>query len=436
MANGLYSIAVTVTSYLGSSSSRTLTFTKRPSGTAPVVVPTTGTIQFVIGEGVKVATQLVASSVCAGSKVGTPAMLLHMQLCVNYCYNCTMPVTAQCRVAGIACVDCYQTKVCAAVRYVIRCFVDVLQVVYSWTSLDGWAAVPANYQLKDLVIPGPVPGVSAGEQKTVQLAVSFENSAVVARSNVTLEAVGSALVARLKGPSGEVPNTRTIVLSAAGSFDPDDPEHSRPLATSWECIRADYPAPCFTGINNYGVQSGMNWTLSAGLLAAEIEHTFKVTIMRTFSNGTAIPGQAAVASVTFKPTAAQVPTGRIRRVCGAAGCPLRHAADDALVLTMALDAGAEAATVAWSTEQNSNVVGQGQDFKISPGDLPSTGFVTIKAVVALNGVQSTTKLTIPINGKPVCADTCLTVDPAAGVFPIAHFTAQAVGFSDDQPGMR
>lgn len=307
-----------------------------------------------------------------------------------------------------------------------------MQVEYLWESLDtpAWTAIPAGYNKKDLVIPGPVPGASG--PKLVRVTANFAGAAAATSVSVTLKPLASPLVAKLRGPAGDIPDTRTIVLNAAGSSDPDDPQGANPLTVIWECIRADFPQTCFTGINSFGKQDGLTWTLPASLLTANIEHTFRVTVARADGSGSVSD------AVTLKPTTAKVPTGRIRRVCGVSDCPIRHSADDALSLTMALDAGSESATVTWSVEQMPSLAPvTGQDFTITSGNLPKTGYVSVRAVVAQGAAQSRTRVHIPINGKPECAGTCtLKVTPTAGVFPAARFAAEAVGFFDDQPGLR
>ncbi|KAF6251912.1 hypothetical protein COO60DRAFT_1674268 [Scenedesmus sp. NREL 46B-D3] len=358
MSNGKYFVKATVTNYLGATESSMWTFTKAAAGTAPVIVPlATGAVGYRVAQGVRVGVQLVAASVCSGK-----------------------------------------------------------QVEFLWESLDtpAWTAIPAGYNKKDLVIPGPVPGNIAA--KVVRVTAKFAGADVNTSMEITLTPLSSPLVARLRGPSGDIPDTRTIVLNAAGSVDPDDPQGVSPLSVTWECIRADFPETCFTGINSFGKQDGLTWNLPASLLTPNIEHTFRVTVKRASDSAIASD------SVVLKPTTAKIPTGRIRRVCGVGACPARHSVDDALSLTMALDAGSETAIVTWSVEQIPTLAAAtGQDFTITAGNLPKTGFVTVRAVVAQGSAQSTTRTTIPINGKPECAGTC---------------TLKAVGFSDDQPGLR
>lgn len=123
-----------------------------------------------------------------------------------------------------------------------------------------------------------MPGSSA--PKLVRVTAKFAGSDAATSVNVTLLPFPRPLVAKLRGPSGDIPDTRTIVLNAAGSADPDDPQGVNPLAVKWECIRADFPQTCFTGINSFGTQDGLTWTLPANLLTPDIEHTFRVTVTR------------------------------------------------------------------------------------------------------------------------------------------------------------
>jgi hypothetical protein len=326
----------------------------------------------------------------------------------------------------------HNAVLCFAINNVPNFPLLCCQVEFLWESLDSpaWSAVPAGYNKKDLVIPGPVPGNAS--PKLVRVTAKFAGATASTSVNITLSPLASDLFARLRGPTGDIPDTRTIVLNATGSFNPDDPQGVTPLAVTWECIRADFPQPCFTGLNNFGKQDGLTWTLPANLFTPDIEHTFRVTVTRSSD------GAFASDAVTLKPTTAKIPTGRIRRVCGVGACPPRHSVADALSLTMALDAGSEGATTTWSVEQIPTLAPvTGQDFTITSGNLPKTGFVTVRAVVAQGSAQSTTRTTIPVNGKPECAGTCtLKVTPDTGVFPVARFAAEAVGFTDDQPGLR
>jgi hypothetical protein len=71
MKNALYTIQVTVTNWLGATHTATTTFEKIASGQAPVISVAGGTQQtFKIADGVQLTSQLVATSVCPGKKVG------------------------------------------------------------------------------------------------------------------------------------------------------------------------------------------------------------------------------------------------------------------------------------------------------------------------------------------------------------------------------
>lgn len=70
LADGTYTLTVTVTNFLGRSATEKLVFAKVGSGTAPVVSIIGGTAQsFRIADGVKLASFLEPTSVCAGKTV-------------------------------------------------------------------------------------------------------------------------------------------------------------------------------------------------------------------------------------------------------------------------------------------------------------------------------------------------------------------------------
>lgn len=80
MKNGVYTIHVTVTNWLGATQTASATFEKLVSGQAPVVSVAGGTQQtFKIADGLQLTSQLLATSVCSGKKVGSctsPRMIL------------------------------------------------------------------------------------------------------------------------------------------------------------------------------------------------------------------------------------------------------------------------------------------------------------------------------------------------------------------------
>jgi len=299
----------------------------------------------------------------------------------------------------------------------------LLQVDWSWQAYD-WAEFPTNYTRKDLVIPGPVAGITAGQQKDVSLSAKFATGTATV-INVTLKAVASPIQAILRGPSGDVRSDRTIALSAAGSIDPDDPMNTQPFSIKWDCTREDFPTPCFSG-TSVGTQSGLTWSIPGSLLASGVKHTFTATVSKS--------GRQDAASVVLRPTTAAIPTGRIQRVCAAAACPLKHSADAPLSLSMVADSGSANAKVAWKSDQvtgiNSN---DGKwDINIPAALLPTSGSVTVTAVLTMGDLKSETSITVPINGKPVCGKTpCLGVTTGSDTFPGATFSAAPANFQDD-----
>lgn len=294
--------------------------------------------------------------------------------------------------------------------------------------------MPTSYKRKDLVIAAPVPGVQAGDAKKLRLTANFQGSTKKAVVEVTLSTIGSPLVASLKGPSGDIKNDRTIVLDGSKSADPDDPNGNMPPTVDWACVRTDFPTPCFSG-NAYGEQRGTSWKFKADLLQSDIPHTFTMTL----SKGSGAAQRSAAASVTVTPRSAakKIPTGRIGRVCSSATCPTRHNADAALALSLTLDAGAAGASIAWKSDQLSNL-GAAADVVVPASQLPASGAVTVEVQLSLAGESSSTKITIPINGKPVCskAEGCLTVTTSSDVFPSASFTAAVAGYTDDSDSLR
>jgi hypothetical protein len=100
----------------------------------------------------------------------------------------------------------------------------LLQVIYTWESLDGWGGIPSGgYSLKNLVLPPPVPA-EAGQTYKLRLTARFTGSTAAATADIALTAVGTPLSAVLLGPSGDIMGDKAIVLDASRSVDPDDPK--------------------------------------------------------------------------------------------------------------------------------------------------------------------------------------------------------------------
>lgn len=215
-----------------------------------------------------------------------------------------------------------------------------MQVVWSWTTSGGLTL--GTYHRKDLVVPGPIT-LDPVAPFTATLTAKFADQVAETVINVTLTPVPSSIKANLRGPSGGVRADRQIILNATSSVDPDDPTNSRKsFSVDWECIRDDFPNPCFPG-KAFGNQRGLTWTIPVGVLESGRVHTFKAII----GKDDARPSEVAGLTITPK---ADIPSGRLVRVCGAA-CPEKHSADMPLALSMVLDASSAGAKVTWASDQ-------------------------------------------------------------------------------------
>jgi hypothetical protein len=223
-----------------------------------------------------------------------------------------------------------------------------LQVEWEWRAYN-WPQFtslhPEGYKRKDFVIAGPVPRDSF----TLELTAKFTDASVATQYNVTLVPEASPVRAVLTGPSGDVRTDRSIILNATSSVDPDDPTNNKePFQIDWQCVRDDFPAPCFSG-KDYGTQRGLTWNISGSLLSAERTYTFTATVKKS-------DGRSDKASLVIKASAAAIPTARIVRVCGGA-CPEKHSADKDLSLSVVADAGLADATIAWTSTQVDGISG-------------------------------------------------------------------------------
>jgi hypothetical protein len=76
------------------------------------------------------------------------------------------------------------------------------------------------------------------------------------------------------------------------------------------------------------------------------------------------------------------------------------------------------------------------DITILPADLPTSGSVIVTAQLTKGGQSSTTSISVPINGKPICTaatpEECLSVTAGAvDTFPAAIWSAMPVNIEDD-----
>jgi hypothetical protein len=304
---------------------------------------------------------------------------------------------------------------------------------YSWRSLDGWAAIPEGYNRKDLVLPPPVPA-ALGQQYRVELSTGFVGSSVSSTSVVTLVAAGPPLSAALDGPSGDVPEAWVVVLNASRSNDPADP--SALLTYSWDCLRADFPVPCFNS-STRGTQAGAVWTIPGDVLAADVAHTFTVTVTRDT--------RSASAQVTLTPRAGVIPTGKLQRQCaasssdGSGGCSGPHNTDQPLAIVLQLAPGAaESLTWQWQVAGQAMPGADNSTKLVIPADqLPGSG--TLDISVALTNVTSSTSgatsIMVPLNPAPRCTAAapggCLVITTLSSTFGADRFQAAAVGVVDD-----
>lgn len=271
-------------------------------------------------------------------------------------------------------------------------------------------------------------------------------------ADLLLRAIGSPLIAKLKGVTGDVKNDKIIKLDATGSSDPDDPAGNVPLKFTWSCTREDFPAPCFSG-SSWGDISGGRWELPAALLTVDKLHTFKVTVSKV--SGMDTRSQTDSVSITPRPAQLPIPTGRIIQLCGkgnaagnaAAACPDKHNSDGPLSLQLKLDAGFEAAAVSWQSPQLPNLAstaGSTLQLTLQPQDMKGLSSVTAVAVMSLAGKNGTTEATVRLNAKPACrasaqalnssetlAAKCLQVETVSDTYGSAEFAVNAQAYQDD-----
>ncbi|GFR45710.1 hypothetical protein Agub_g7119, partial [Astrephomene gubernaculifera] len=335
-----------------------------------------------------------------------------------------------------------------------------LTLSWTWSSPSGWYGLPAAGKSgQQLVVAAPLPAVH-GETISLRVTAAYINASTgasaggsSASADVLLTVVGSAPIATLAGPSGDVPDDSTLVLNATGSYDPDDSSAS--LTFLWDCRRDDYPTPCFSSGDQGAFNgNGAVWTLPSGLLTSGRWYTFTVTVVKTVASG-ATPLNSS-ASVTFRPrsTTQAFPRGTLTRQCSAAACAVPHSADQDLTVLLQLsspyDTSATAAgiSVSWASAEASAVAGltavtttNGTSYLLTvpAAVLPSThSSISIAAnmTVVATGVNGFAAITIALNGAPYCSlasannSACLTVDLVNATFPTAAAKLTAVGWAD------
>ncbi|GIM01490.1 hypothetical protein Vretimale_6287 [Volvox reticuliferus] len=335
-------------------------------------------------------------------------------------------------------------------------------VTWSWTSPTGWSGLPASVQSgQQLIIKGPLKNVTHGQSISLRVTATYSGGGS-GSADVVVVASGSAPLASLKGPMGDVLDNTTLLFNATASSDPDNPSEPRgALKYSWDCRRSDYPTPCFTSSEQGSQEQGL-WTLPPGLLSSGIWHTITVTVYKNVNEG-ATP-LSATSSVSFRPRSATTPfpRGTLSRLCAAAACSAPHSTDRNLTVLLQLAApyntASTAATVivTWAsaeapavsgltavtaiTNPSSGLPAGAFQLTIPAAFLPSAqSSITITANLSTSSSATTNgaaTLTVPLNGAPYC--TLSSTDPAAcftlttlnASFPSAAFTLRALGWAD------
>ncbi|GFR51061.1 hypothetical protein Agub_g13383 [Astrephomene gubernaculifera] len=326
-----------------------------------------------------------------------------------------------------------------------------------WTSPSGWSAIPeAGSSAQQLYVAAPVAAVH-GQDIVLRVNVSYAGISSVAAGTdtVTMTAVGAAPSAKLSGPSGDVADDTTLVFNATTSTDPDTTRDLQSLSYTWDCKREDYPAPCFTGADQGDSTSSPGvWQLAPGLLTSGVLHTITVTVSKAVSQG-ASP-LSATASVSFKPrsTALPFPRGTLSRQCSAAECASPHNTDKDLTLMLVMESQFREATVTWSSAEIDGIAGVNATAATLTDGSPSGTYLltipsaylptnlaaaTITAKMLLNGLDGSAMVTVPLNSAPACtlSDTddnsaCLSVELTSSTFPTAVASVRAQGWSDAQ----
>ncbi|GIL67802.1 hypothetical protein Vafri_21078 [Volvox africanus] len=339
-------------------------------------------------------------------------------------------------------------------------------LAWNWTSPSGWLGLPASGQSgQQLTIKGPLRNVIHGQSISLRVTATYSGGGS-GSAEVLVVASGSPPLASLKGPAGDVLDNTTLVFNASASSDPDNPSDPRgALKYSWECRRSDYPTPCFAS-SEQGSQGQGLWTLPPRLLSSDVWHTITATVYKNVTEG-ATP-LSATSSVSFRPRSATSPflRGTLSRLCAATACSAPHSTDRDLTVLLQLAAPYNTAstaagiTVTWSsteapavsglsavtatTNPSSGLAAGAFQLTIPTAFLPSAeSSITITATLVMTvatsasvSISGTATLTVPLNGAPYC--TFSSTDPAAcftlttlnASFPSAAFTLRAVGWAD------
>ncbi|KXZ44133.1 hypothetical protein GPECTOR_73g654 [Gonium pectorale] len=324
-------------------------------------------------------------------------------------------------------------------------------VAWNWTSPSGWLAVPkGGVTTQRLFLPAPLAAVH-GQSYTLRVAASFVGEAdSTAFDTVTVVANGAPPNAKLSGASGDIPNDVTVNLTALASSDPESTPALQKLEYSWDCRRDDHPTPCFKNSDQGDRTSTPGvWSLPLGLLTPGRLHTITVTVSKSVTR-TATPLRAT-ASVSFRPRIPEAfPRGTLTRACGAAECAAPHRTDKPLTVQLAMAATDGDATVTFTSPDvngmpSLSVATISTDPVVYSVTVPTARLpnnknsVTITASMRRGERTGSAILTVPLNAAPFCvpsprdpsAPACISATLANKKFPYAVGTLRATSWTDE-----
>ncbi|KAF5829617.1 hypothetical protein DUNSADRAFT_15836 [Dunaliella salina] len=413
LAPGDYTLKLTVTSFLGTSSSVEHSFTKQSGNTSPSVSIAASDALYSRGIAleVSVSTQDV---LCSGNQV-------------NFLWSCDLHRLGQKEVCSI---------------------------------LDGIGI----RSRASLFIPSTTlatSGIQVGDRLTFNLSASYVGVGSSTNTSQTVDVLGDKLIARLQGPSGDVQmggKDETIVFSAQNSEDPSDPsDRMEPMRYKFHCERIqDELTPCFKDVDYFGtVISGYQWLVNTSLFAEpDVQYFIYVTIAKGRDG---VNRRSASATKVVIPRTREVIHTEITRFCpGDASCASQHVSVNPLALSVLVklenieDVDISSLKYRWSYPQdqvqrlgvqldNSNTRGgvESEDIIILPGPAqPNSGRLIVQCQVVLpDGRLSASAISISSRGPPVCGskEGCLRIPRNESTFPDNAFVANAVGWSNEGP---
>ncbi|GMH45555.1 hypothetical protein BSKO_13512 [Bryopsis sp. KO-2023] len=263
----------------------------------------------------------------------------------------------------------------------------------------------------------PVVGIFGEQDRDFEISKGFKISAFVDKSSVCdiytdqssvdvqMTALGSPLVAKLDGPTGDVVLKEDICLDASGSYDPDDPSALSELSATWRCEVDELGGEaCFTGTMQPIIE-GTRLCIPKEALVPGRWHFYTVSISRTDLEQT----RSASAVVQFRPRpeGSLIPTGRAKPVCGSMECPATLNPSEVINLTVTVDEEHKDGTsISWwcsdLQDLENNVVGR--NLVIRPGVVPGGAEVECTATLRKDGVEDTGEVVVSFatNKPPYC----------------------------------